>query len=222
MAIQYSTLHRTNAMAQLNTDIGASCTIKIFTGSPPANCGVADSGTLLATFTGNAGGFGTTTQTLSGVTITGTAGQFSCTASTFPLVVGQTIILSGTYGGTGSITGYTNPTTYWITATNGSTTFTLSTAQNGSGVVTTTGTPTGITYTVETGILTASAITGVTASGTGTAGYFRIYPSASTTVNAVVQGTVATSAADMIVTNTSINSGQSLTFTSLTVTAFGA
>jgi hypothetical protein len=86
--------------------------------------------------------------TLSGVQITGTAGQFSCTAASNPLVVGQPIVISGTLGGTGTITGYTNPKTYYIIATNGSTTFTLSTSSGGAAVVTTAGTPTGLTYTV--------------------------------------------------------------------------
>jgi len=133
MAIQYSLTHRTNAMSTLNTDIGSSAVIKIFTGSAPANCGTADTGTVLVTFAGNAGGFGTA------------AAQ----------------------------------------------------------------------------VLTASAVASATAANTGTAGYFRIYPSAATTTNAVVQGTCGTSGADMILTNTSINSGQTCNFTSLTVTAFG-
>ena len=85
------------------------------------------------------------TSTLSGVVITGIAGTFTCTAST--LVVGQPITLSGTYGGTGSITGYVNPTTYYIITTNGTTSFTLSATFGGSAIVTTAGTPTGITYT---------------------------------------------------------------------------
>lgn len=134
MAIQYSTTHRTNAMSTLNTDIGASCVIKIWTGAIPANCGTADTGTLLVTFAGNAGGFGTASA----------------------------------------------------------------------------------------GVLTASAIANATAGNTGTAGYFRIYPTAATSTNAVVQGTCGTSSADMILTNTSINSGQTVTFTSMTVTAYGA
>ena len=134
MAIQYSLTHRNNAMTQLNTDIGASAVIKVFTGSAPANCGTADTGTLLVTFAGNAGGFGT----------------------------------------------------------------------------------------VASQVLTASAVASATASGNGTAGYFRIYPSAATTTNAVVQGTCGTSGADMILTNTSITSGQTCNFTSLTVPACGA
>lgn len=133
MAIQYSLTHRTNAMTQLNADIGPNAVIKIFTGSVPANCGTADTGTTLVTFAGNAGGFGT----------------------------------------------------------------------------------------IASQVLTASAVASTTASATGTAGYYRIYPSAATTTNAVVQGTVGTSGADMIVTNTSIASGQTCNFTSLTVTAFG-
>lgn len=114
-------------------------------------------------------------QTLSGVTITGTAGQFSCTASTQPLVVGQTIRISGTFGGTGSISGYSNPTTYYIIATNGTTTFTLSTTATGSGVTTTAGTPTGLTYAVANTTMTISAVAngvaylGQTVQGTGVA-----------------------------------------------------
>ena len=84
---------------------------------------------------------------LTGVIITGTAGQFSCTAATSTLVVGQPVIINGVFGGTGSISGYTSPTTYYIVATNGTTTFTLSTTAGGSGVTTTAGTPTGLTYT---------------------------------------------------------------------------
>lgn len=133
MAIQYSITHRTNAMTQLATDVGTNCVIKIFTGTIPTNCGTADTGTLLATFAGNATQFGT----------------------------------------------------------------------------------------ASIGVLTVSAIANATASGTGTAGYFRIYPSSATTTNAVMQGTCGTSAADMILTNTSINSGQTCTFTSMTVTAYG-
>jgi hypothetical protein len=84
--------------------------------------------------------------TLTGVAITGTAGQFSCTAAPFALAVGQSLTISGTFGGTGSITGYTNPTTYYIIATNGSTTFTLSATSGGTAITTTAGTPTGLTY----------------------------------------------------------------------------
>ena len=106
---------------------------------------------------------------LSGVAITGTAGQFSALASGLtPLVVNQQITISGTFGGTGSISGYTNPTTYFIIATNGSTSFTLSATLGGPAITTTAGTPTGLTFTTagsmsKVGVFTA---TGSTTSGT--------------------------------------------------------
>lgn len=58
------------------------------------------------------------------------------------------------------------------------------------------------------------------ADATGTAAHFRIYASDGTTCHA--QGTVGTSGTDMIVDNTSFNSGQSFTVTSFTLTAGNA
>lgn len=87
-------------------------------------------------------------RTLSSVAITGTAGQFSCASTS--LQVGQVVSISGTAGGTGSIGGYVNGsagTFYYIIATNGSTTFTLSATLGGTAITTTAGTPTGLTYT---------------------------------------------------------------------------
>ena len=63
------------------------------------------------------------------------------------MAVGGTLTISGTLAGTGSITGYTSPKTYYITATNGTTTFTLSDVFGGTALTTTAGTPTGLTYT---------------------------------------------------------------------------
>jgi hypothetical protein len=94
--------------------------------------------------------------TLSGVVITGIAGEFSCTASV--LAVGQPVTISGVFGGTGSITGYVNPTTYFIIATNGTTTFTLSATSGGSAITTTAGTPTGLTYRVTTNFILTTAL----------------------------------------------------------------
>ena len=84
-------------------------------------------------------------QTLTGfATATGTTGQVSFTASTYPVQVGQEVTISRTYGGTGSITGYTNPTTYLVSVTNGTTTATLTTTTGGA-LTTAAGTATGIT-----------------------------------------------------------------------------
>ena len=80
---------------------------------------------------------------LSDVTITGAAGQFSCSATT--LHVGHNVMISGAYGGTGFIVGYTTGSVYTISATNFSTTFTLTAGS--TALVTSCGTPTGLTFT---------------------------------------------------------------------------
>ena len=95
------------------------------------------------TYTVTSEGFSTSAQagkTLSSVVITGITGAFTC-AST-PLAVGMAVGVSGAYSGTGSISGYTSPSTYYIIATNGTTTFTLSATPGGAAITTTAGTPT--------------------------------------------------------------------------------
>jgi hypothetical protein len=49
MALQFSTSVRNAILDQIETTIGTSAVLKIRTGSPPANCAAADSGTVLAT-----------------------------------------------------------------------------------------------------------------------------------------------------------------------------
>lgn len=83
---------------------------------------------------------------LSNVQITGVAGQFSCNAANF--YVGQPIAVTGALTGSGSITGYGSPTVYFVSATNGTTTFTLQTAA-GAALVTTAGTTTGLTFAAQ-------------------------------------------------------------------------
>ena len=85
---------------------------------------------------------------ITGVAITGIAGQFSCSSTSSTLTVGQAIVIDGVKGGGGSIVGYTNPSVYYIIATNGSTTFQLSSAIGGTAINSTVGTPTGLTYTM--------------------------------------------------------------------------
>ena len=105
-----------------------------------------------------------TNPVLAGVVIAGTAGQFTCTATT--LAVNQTVTITGTLGGTGTITGYTTGKVYTISVTNGTTSFTLVDA--GAAIVTTAGTPTGLTYTPSTLNLyfsTARARAAISASG---------------------------------------------------------
>jgi hypothetical protein len=51
MAVQLSTTVRNARLDAIETAIGTSAVLKIRTGAPPANCGTADSGTVLATLT---------------------------------------------------------------------------------------------------------------------------------------------------------------------------
>ena len=181
-----------------------------------------DTPVLYGTFPGNFG-------LLNTVAITGVAGQFSCVASNVTLVVNQQVTISGTFGGTGSITGYTDPTTYYIIATNGSTTFTLSASLGGAAITTTAGTPTGLTYTAvpllsKVGLFTATGATvNTTATFTLAAANVRVgagqtitgtgIPAGTTVVSvvgtAVTMSAVATASATIVATfdNTIVVSG---------------
>ena len=86
---------------------------------------------------------------LASVSTTGTAGQFSCTGPAAPLVIAQPVVVTGTLTGTGSISGYVSGNTYYISTTNGSTTFTLQ-GLGGAALVTSAGTMTGLSFTILT------------------------------------------------------------------------
>jgi hypothetical protein len=71
------------------------------------------------------------------------------------------------------------------------------------------------------GVLTMSAITSQAAGATGTAGYWRICTS-STGTTVVAQGTVGTSGADLNFPSVNLNSGETVSVSSFTITANGA
>ena len=123
---------------------------------------------------------------LAGVAISGTAGEFTCTATT--LAANDRIRITGTLGGTGTISGYASTNIYTVSAVTGTspsvTGFTL-TGEDGSALTTTAGTPTGLTYTPFTIVLisgtgnndqyfeiqaTADQATATAAKGTGETG----------------------------------------------------
>jgi hypothetical protein len=108
-----------------------------------------------------------TTATVAGtVAVTGTAGQFSCVSCT-GLAAGMTFTISGTWGTTTPPTGYSSPTSYYISVTNGTTTFTLKTLAQAA-IVTTVGTPTGLTYAAGGGFLRSTGFSvGPTGAVTG-------------------------------------------------------
>jgi len=76
---------------------------------------------------------------------TGTGGQISFTSNA-SVFTGQYVTVSGTAGGTGSITSYSNPTTYILSAVT-ATTATLLTTSSGA-VASVAGTITGLTFTL--------------------------------------------------------------------------
>lgn len=134
MTLQYSVAVRNAKLDQVESIIGTAARLKVFTGSPPANCAAADSGSLLAT-----------------------------------------VVLPSD----------------WMNAASGGTKTLLGTWS-------------------------------VAASGTGTAGYFRLYDSGVTTCGA--QGTITATGGggDLQVDNTSFASGQTFTVTAFTLTAGNA
>src|ERR1700722_18143733 len=106
MAIQYSTTHRNNNMADITTDLGTTPFLLIYTGSPPANCGTAASGTLLASlacsnpFGGAPSGGVLTASSITNANAgnSGTAGYWRlCTSS-----AGTTCVAQGLCGTSGS------------------------------------------------------------------------------------------------------------------------
>jgi hypothetical protein len=79
------------------------------------------------------------------VVIGNTAGGFTTNAfNTYN--IGDTVTVSGTESGTGVITGYTDPTTYFIVGTNQSSNFVLSATEGGANIITTAGSTTGLTF----------------------------------------------------------------------------
>lgn len=89
MALQYSTAVRNAKLDAVETQIGVSAILKIWTGAAPANCGTADSGTNLAAcslpsdwMNGASAGSKTKLGTWSATAAnTGTAGYFRLYAS---------------------------------------------------------------------------------------------------------------------------------------------
>jgi hypothetical protein len=108
-----------------------------------------------------------TASTVAGVVVTGLAGQCSCTATT-GLFIGQTVFVSGTL--TGTATGVNGNRIYFIIATDGTTTFTLSAASGGTALTTTAGTTTGLTFTaiLESGVTTGQTYYIIATNGTST------------------------------------------------------
>ena len=112
--------------------------------------------------------------TLTTVKITGTAGQFSC--DPIALAVGSSVKISGAINA-GSITGYVNPTTYYVTSTSG-TTVTINS---------TTASTTTVTLSASTSLTAGTTITtGANISGGGLSANTTYYVAVTTTSSTTV------------------------------------
>lgn len=78
--------------------------------------------------------------------------------------------------------------------------------------------------TVTSGVLTFNSITATAAAASGTASYWRLFPSSTTTgTNAIAQGSVGTTGSDInFAGGVAFTSGTTVTVTSMTITANGA
>jgi hypothetical protein len=82
--------------------------------------------------------------TLASVAVANTAGWFTANASSF--TTGQLINVSGALTGNATITGYVNPTTYYVVDTNGTTAFQLAASEGAANIVTAAGNTRGLTF----------------------------------------------------------------------------
>lgn len=107
MALQFSTAVRNAMLDAIETAIGASAVLKIRTGAAPANCGTADSGTVLATINlasdwaaAASGG----TKALNGLPVSDPSADATGTAAHFRLYAsdGTTCHMQGTVGTSGT------------------------------------------------------------------------------------------------------------------------
>jgi hypothetical protein len=95
--IQYQTLHRTNNMTDVVTQLSTTAFLLIYTGAPPANCATGASGTLLASLpcsstfgTVSAGVLTANAITSAAAVASGTAGYWRlCTSSAGTTVIAQ-------------------------------------------------------------------------------------------------------------------------------------
>ena len=185
----------TDTVAYTAHGLAAGDAVKYFHGGGSAATGLSNNTTYyIATAGLTANAFkvkaATTTGTLAAtVAVSGTAGQFTCGAST--LAVADRVTITGTLGGTGTITGYATGTVYKVSAITGTspsvTGFTLTT-EAGVALVSTAGTLTGLTYTVET-------VVDITATGNNAQYFEKNASTAATAVAAKGTGTTGTSAA---------------------------
>jgi hypothetical protein len=199
MLIQYSTTHRTNNMTDIVTDLGTTPFLLIYTGSVPANCATAASGTLLATLSCSNPFGSVSLGVLTANSITNTTAAATGTAGYWRLATtsgGTTVVAQGTIFPSLSLT------TNALTAANGNVLNFASTTGVAVGMtVSGTGVPTNAT-------VVATSSTTVTLSYTSTAG--------------VANAATITFGGDLTLNSTAISSGQTVSVSAMAITATGA
>lgn len=202
MAIQYSTTHRSDNMTDIVTDLGSTGYLLIYTGSPPANCGTAATGTLLAS-----------------LPLSATAGTVSSGVLTMNAITSESAAATGTAG-------------YWRLCTSSAGTTCVAQGLCYASSTLTTSASTAAGSNVLTFASGASAIVvGQTVSGTNIPAGTYVLASTSTSItmnNNVATGGVSSGATitfggDLTFTGgVSITSGQTVSVSSFTITATGA
>jgi hypothetical protein len=108
----------------------------------------------------------TNAATINNVAVANASGWFTANATTF--TTGQIVTVSGTLTGNATITGYTDPTTYYVIDTNGTTTFQLAASEGAANIITAAGNTRGLTFSDVVSTVVKSGADGVTFSnGTG-------------------------------------------------------
>lgn len=133
----------TAAMAWLDVCDGIAG--DLYSGQPAFACAITFDDGSYAVFGSHDGSLATT---ITSFALSSTVGNFTCTCTS--LYPGQIINISGVFGGTGSITGYTNPTRYVVVSVTGvqpNITGGKLQSLGLGGLTTTSGTPSGLTYT---------------------------------------------------------------------------
>lgn len=128
MALQYSTAHRTNNVTDIVTALGATGYLLVYTGTVPATCATAATGTLLASLPLSATAGTVTTGVLTFNAITSAAAAAAGTAGYFRLATsaaGTTVIVQGAVGATGSDLNFAAGTTFALGETVAVSSFTI-------------------------------------------------------------------------------------------------
>ncbi len=200
--IQYSSTHRTNNMTDVVTLLGATAYLLIYTGAPPASCGTAASGTLLASLPCSATFGSVSTGVLTANAITNAAAAANGTA-------GYWRLCTSSAGTTCVAQGLCYPTSTLVTSATSAAGSNILTFASGANAVAVGQVVTGTDIPAGTYVL-ASTATSITMNQ-------------NVTVGGVANGATITFAGDLTFTGgVAFTLGETISVSSFTITATGA